>query len=52
MRQAELFDAAHSLKLGRVDEADEQLALGRIGFEADDVMNRIAVYFFRQLSRS
>jgi tetratricopeptide (TPR) repeat protein len=43
MRQTELPDTSQALKFGRVDQADEQPALVRIGFEADDVVYRIAV---------
>jgi hypothetical protein len=43
---AELADAAQALKLGRVDQSDEQLPAGRIGSEANYIMDRIPVYFF------
>ena len=40
---AELADAAQALKLGRVDQSNEQLPAGRIGREPNYVMNRITV---------
>ena len=43
---AELTDAAQALKLGRIDQTDEQLPAGGIGSEANYVMDRIPVYFF------
>jgi hypothetical protein len=52
MRESELFYPPQSLKFSRVDEPDEKSSFVRIGLEANDVVNRIAIYFFRQFSRS
>lgn len=43
--QSELPDAAQTLKLSRIDQPDKQFSLVRIGFEANDVVNGIAVNF-------
>ncbi|MGC2236426.1 MAG: hypothetical protein WA584_09705 [Pyrinomonadaceae bacterium] len=49
MRESELFYPAQSLKFSRVNQPDEQFSFVRVGLEANDVVNRIAVYFFRQV---
>ena len=45
-REAELLDAAQALKLRRVDEAHEQLPFARVGAQADDVVDGVAVDAF------
>ena len=52
MRESELFYAPQTLKFRRVNQPNEKASLVRVGLEANNIMNRIAVYFFRQLSRS
>ena len=49
MRQAELFYAPKTLKFSRVDQPREQLSFVAVRLDADDVVNRIAIYFFRQI---
>lgn len=48
MRESELPNPSQTLKFSRINQADEKFSFVRIGLEADDVVNRIAVYFFRQ----
>lgn len=48
-RESELFDAPQTLEFRRVDEAHEKFPRVRIGFEPNNIMNRIAVDFFRQV---
>ncbi len=48
IREAELADPPQTLKLGRVDERDDEPPLIRIGIDTNDVMNRIAVYSLGQ----
>lgn len=48
MRQTELFYPPQTLEFSRVDEANEKFSFVRIGLQANNVVNRIAVYFFRQ----
>ncbi len=47
-RESELFDAPQALKLRRVNQSNEQLSGGCVGFEPNDIVNRIAVNFLRQ----
>jgi Iap family predicted aminopeptidase len=49
MSQAELFYSAKALKFRRIDQTSEKLSFVVAGLNADDVMNRIAVYFFGQI---
>ena len=44
----ELAYSPQTLKLGRVNQRDDEAALVRIGIDADDVMNRVAVNSFSQ----
>jgi hypothetical protein len=48
MRQPELFYTPQTLKFSRVNQTNQKASFVRIGFEANNIMNRIAVYFFRQ----
>jgi hypothetical protein len=48
MRQPELFYPPQTLELSRVNQPNQKPSFVRIGFEANNIMNRIAVYFFRQ----
>ena len=41
--EAKLPNSTKALKFRRIDKRDDQLALGRIGVYADDVVNRVAV---------
>ncbi len=47
-RESKLFDAAQTLKFRRVNQANKQFACVAVGFEPNNVVNRIAVDFFRQ----
>ena len=49
MRESELLYPPQALKFSRVNQADKQFSLVRICLEANDIVNRIAVYFFRQV---
>jgi hypothetical protein len=49
MRQTELANAPQTLKFGGVDQPDKQPSCLRIGLETNDVVNRIAVNFLRQI---
>lgn len=48
-RQPKLLDAAQTLKFSRINQANKQPAFSRIGFEPNNIVNRIAVNFFRQI---
>jgi hypothetical protein len=48
MRESELFYPPQTLKFSRINQANEQFSFVRIGLQANDIVNRIAVYFFRQ----
>jgi hypothetical protein len=48
MRQAELLYSPETLKFSGIDQARKQLAFVAVGLNPNDVVNRIAVYFFRQ----
>jgi Iap family predicted aminopeptidase len=52
MRQAELFYPAKTLEFSRIDKAREQLSLVVVRLDPNNVVDRIAVYFFRQIARS
>jgi len=43
---AKLPDAAQALEFGGVDQANKKFSFGRIGGEADNIVNRIPVYLF------
>ena len=43
IRQAKLPNSPQPLKLRRIDKRNDQLALGRVGVYADDIVNRVAV---------
>ncbi len=45
MRQTELANPPQTLKFRRVNQTDEKPSGCRIGFQANDIMNRIAVNF-------
>ncbi len=47
-RESELFDAPQTLKFSRVDEPNEKFSFVRVRFQTDNIVNRIAVDFFRQ----
>ncbi len=46
--QPELLDTPQSLKLRRVYQTHHQFAFASVGSEANDVMDRVAIYSFRQ----
>src|ERR1043165_1470104 len=46
--KAKLFNAAQSLKFGRVDQLDYQPIFRRLVAQLDDVVNRIAIDTLRQ----
>ena len=48
IREAELADSAEALKLGRIDQPDDQLSLTGIRVYANDIVDRIPVNAFRQ----
>jgi hypothetical protein len=48
MRESELFYPPQALKFSRVDKADEKPAFRVARFEANNIMNRITIDFFRQ----
>ena len=52
MRQAELLYSAETLKFSRVDKARQELSFFAVRLDPNNVVNRIAVYFFRQITRS
>jgi hypothetical protein len=52
MRQPELFYPPQALKFSRVNQAYEKLAFRVARFEANNIVNRITIDFFRQFSRS
>jgi hypothetical protein len=43
---AELPYPPQALEFGRIDETNQQIAFVRIGRQPDNVVNRVAVYFF------
>lgn len=45
--EAELFDSAQPLKLGRVDQMHDQFAFVAVGTKPNDVVHRIAIDSFR-----
>lgn len=47
IRKAELADPPQPLKLLRVDEIGDQMAIVRASIDANNVMYRVAVYPFR-----
>ena len=47
-RETELFDAPQTLKFRRINQSRQQFSFGRVGFQPNNVVNRIAVNFFRQ----
>jgi hypothetical protein len=46
MRESELANPPQTLKFRRINEPDKQLSCRRIGFQTNDIVNRIAVNFF------
>ena len=47
--QPQLLDAPQTLKFSRIDEPDEKISFIRIGVQANDIVNRVAVDSFRQM---
>lgn len=52
IRQPKLPYPPQPLKLRRVNQTNYELSLVRVSIYADDIMNRIAVYSFSQISCS
>jgi hypothetical protein len=48
MRESELANTAQTLKLRRINQTNQQFALIRIGFETNNIVNRISVNSFSQ----
>lgn len=46
--QTELANAPQTLKFRRINQTHEKFAFFGVGFQPNDVVNRIAVYFFGQ----
>ncbi|HVE58749.1 MAG TPA: hypothetical protein VNB22_18085 [Pyrinomonadaceae bacterium] len=45
MRETELANPPQTLKFCRINQTDKKFSLVRIGFETNDVVNRIAINF-------
>jgi hypothetical protein len=46
MREPELADSPQPLKFCGIDETNQKFSFRRIGLQTNNVVNRIAVYFF------